>query len=247
LERGGVTLEGILSARRNPASLAGYLELHIEQGPRLANTGVDIGVVSGIVGIASIRMIFTGQSDHAGATPMDSRQDAGLGASAFQLAARQIVMQQFPGCVMNVGAVSYEPGAFNIVPAKAQLSLEFRSPDAEQLRDLETALLDQAHRTAQDYGLGVIFELLNRHQPAPLSQEVQQAIFTEAAGLGLTTISMPSGAGHDAQSLASLCPAGMIFVPSIGGASHSNREFTRWEDCLNGANVLLQTALRMAG
>jgi N-carbamoyl-L-amino-acid hydrolase len=246
LARAGLTETGLLTARRDPASLAGYLELHIEQGPRLADAQVDIGVVTGIVGMASYRLAFVGRADHAGTTSMADRRDAGLGAGAFALAAREVVMGDFPGCVANVGDMRFAPGAFNIIPAQVALALEFRAPEPALLRRLEEVLMERARTEAQRFGLGLEVERLGWLDPAPMSEAVQRA-FAEAAGaLGLSHVPLFSGAGHDAQSLAGLCPVGMIFVPSVGGASHSPREFTRWTDCLNGANVLLQAALRVA-
>jgi beta-ureidopropionase / N-carbamoyl-L-amino-acid hydrolase len=138
------------------------------------------------------------------------------------------------------------PGAFNIVPARAELALELRSAEPESYAQLEAALLETAKAEAARFGLGLELEFLNRHQPTPLSPLAQQAIRQAADSLGLSHMALASGAGHDAQSLAPLCPAGMIFVPSQDGASHSPREFTAWEDCLNGANVLLHAALNMA-
>ena len=246
LARAGLSEDGLFTARRDPASLAGYLELHIEQGPRLYEAGVAIGVVSGIVGIASYRLAFSGRANHAGTTPMAARRDAGLGAAGFILAARALVMEAFPGCVANVGMLRLDPGAFNIIPGRAELALECRAADANTLERLQARLLESAAQEAARYGLALEVTPVGRDAPAPMSQPVQQAILSAAADLGLTTQSMPSGAGHDAQNLAMVCPTGMIFIPSVGGISHSPQETSRWEDCLNGANVLLGAALRLA-
>jgi N-carbamoyl-L-amino-acid hydrolase len=246
LARAGLTEAGLLTARRDPASLAGYLELHIEQGPRLADGQIDIGIVTGIVGMGSDRLTFVGRADHAGTTSMGDRRDAGLGASAFALAAREVVMDDFPGCVANVGDMRFTPGAFNIIPAQVALALEFRAPEPALLRRLEEVLMERARAEAQRFGLGLEVERLGWLDPAPMSDAAQRAFADAADALGLRHIALFSGAGHDAQSLAGLCPAGMVFVPSVDGASHSPREFTRWADCVNGANVLLQAALRMA-
>ena len=246
LAEAGLNEAGLLAAARPPGALAGYLELHIEQGPRLLQASAAIGIVEAIVGISSYQLTFTGRADHAGTTPMSDRLDAGQGASAFNLAARQLVLDNFPDCVVNVGQMSFTPGAFNIVPQTATLALELRSPDPANLQNLETALLERAQREAVARGLGLEIKFLGRHQPTPLSPLARQAISAACDRLGLTHILLTSGAGHDAQMLASLCPAGMIFVPSQEGASHSAREFTEWQDCLNGANVLLQAALLMA-
>jgi beta-ureidopropionase / N-carbamoyl-L-amino-acid hydrolase len=247
MKRAGLTEESMLSAARPKESLAGYLELHIEQGKRLERAGVDIGIVSAIVGIWSYRLSFLGRADHAGTTTMDDRLDASLGASAFTLAARKLVMEEFPNCVVNIGKMDFAPGAFNIVPARVDVSLEFRSPDEEEFKRLDAALLLLANTEATRFGLELKVEFLGRHSPSLMSDAVQNA-FTEACDdLGLSHVSLTSGAGHDAQSLAELCPVGMIFVPSVEGASHSPKEFTKWEDCVNGANVLLQAVLRLAG
>lgn len=247
LARSGLSEAGLFTARRDPASLAGYLELHIEQGPRLYEAGVDIGVVSGIVGIASSRLVFSGHANHAGTTPMTKRKDAGLGAAAFILAARQLVLDQFPGCAANVGALHLEPGAFNIVPGRAALALECRSIDPDQLEQLQTSLLEQACRDAEAFGLRLEVIPLGVHAPALMDSRAKQAIQEAAVELGYSTQAMASGAGHDAQNLAPVCPTGMIFIPSLDGISHSPGEKSRWEDCINGANVLLRAALRMAG
>ncbi len=247
LERAGLSEAGVFTARRDPATLAGYLELHIEQGSRLFQSGVDIGIVQGIVGIASFRLVFTGRANHAGTTPMADRRDAGLGAASFTLAARQLVMDYFPGCVVNVGSLHLEPGAFNIVPGRAELALECRAIESGELERLQAALLAAARREADAFGLGLDVITLGVHAPAPMNQLVQQAIQEAAANLGLSAQVLPSGAGHDAQNLALLCPTGMIFIPSVDGISHSPLEFSSLQSCLNGANVLLGAALRLAG
>jgi hydantoinase/carbamoylase family amidase len=246
MERAGLAEESILSAARPKESLAGYLELHIEQGKRLERAGSDIGIVSAIVGIWSYRLTFIGRADHAGTTAMADRRDASLGASAFALAAREIVIQDFPNCVVNIGRMEFAPGAFNIVPARVELSLEFRSAQEEEFRRLDSALLERAREEAKRFGLEIQVESVGRHSPTLMSEEIQQVLAEACDELGLRHVSLTSGAGHDGQSFDGLCPVGMLFVPSKDGASHSPREFTEWEDCANGANVLLQAVLRLA-
>src|SRR5512146_395592 len=247
LQRAGLTEPGILRAARPSGSLAGYLELHIEQGKRLERLGRNIGIVSAIVGIWSYRLSFLGRADHAGSTSMQDRRDAALGAAAFTLAARQLLMRDFPDCVVNVGRMEFAPGAFNIVPARVDVSLEFRSPDSGEFEKLNKALLTAAQEQADRYGLGLDTADLGRHDPCPMDSVVQQAMTAACEDLALSHVSLASGAGHDGQSLAGLCPVGMLFVPSVDGASHSPREYTAWPDCVNGANALLQTVLRLAG
>ncbi len=246
LSRAGLTEEGLLMAKRQSHQTLGYLEVHIEQGSRLIEAGADIGLVTSIVGTNSYRLTFLGRADHAGTTPMDARLDAGQGASAFTLAARQQVMRNYPQCVVNIGSMTLEPGAFNIVPERACLSLEFRAHDEDTLDQLERALLELAEKEAQRFNLGLDIESVGAHQPALMSQQIQDVFHRAAKSLNLKTVPLASFAGHDAQSMASICPAGMIFIPSVDGASHSPREYTEWQDCVNGASVLLHAVLSMA-
>ncbi|MCP4542021.1 MAG: M20 family metallo-hydrolase [Chloroflexi bacterium] len=233
----------ILSAARDSTEIAGYLELHIEQGTRLIEMGAQIGVVTGIVGIRCFRVKFIGRADHSGTTPMDRRLDAAQGACAFSLAAREIVMADFSGCVTNVGNMKFEPGASNIVPEVVTVALEFRSGDEAMLDAMQAALLERALAKAQRFGLELETEAFENVVPAHTDERFRQTLSGACQTLGLEHALMSSGAGHDAQSLAHICPIGMVFVPSVSGFSHSSREFTQWEDCVNGANVLLQTVL----
>ncbi|CAG0965382.1 beta-ureidopropionase / N-carbamoyl-L-amino-acid hydrolase [Anaerolineae bacterium] len=244
IQRAGLTEEGMLNAKRE--SLGGYLEVHIEQGKQLVNAGKQIGIVTNIVGISAYRLTFVGRADHAGSTTMQDRRDAAQGASAFALAAREIVLQDFPGCVGNVGRMDFAPGAFNIVPAHVTVALEFRAPTEDEITRLDAALIERAKIEAQRFGLQLEIEFLGKHAPSPMSELAQNAIRDACDALDLSHIPLVSGAGHDAQSLVQLCPVGMIFVPSVEGASHSPREFTEWHDCVNGANVLLHAALQIA-
>ena len=244
--RMGLTEDGVLGARRDPATLAGYLELHIEQGPVLARAGIDIGIVTGITGASSFLVVFTGEARHAGTTPMDARRDAAVGAAAFVLAVREIVTRDFPGCVATVGDITTEPGSFNVVPGRATLRLECRSLEPDTLVALERALGEKARVAADELGLAVAVEQVGGSKPTATDDEVCTALTDAASALGLTTLRLPSGAGHDAQSLAGIVPSGMVFVPSVGGVSHDPAESTAWGDCVNGANVLLNAAVALA-
>ena len=246
LQRTNLTENGLFKAQPESASLAGYPELHIEQGGNLIEAQADAGVVTSIVGIASYQMTFIGSANHAGTTSMVSRRDASQGASAFTLSARELVIEKFPGCVVNVGDMHFEPGAFNIIPGCVVVSLEFRAPDEKTFIQLKESLLELAQTSATRFHLELETEFMGKHAPAPMSVDTQNAILAGANTLGLAAISLASGAGHDAQSLADLCPTGMIFIPSVGGISHSPKEFSKWQDCINGANLLLQTVLELA-
>jgi N-carbamoyl-L-amino-acid hydrolase len=198
------------------------------------------------VGIASYRLTFNGKANHAGTTPMEERRDAAQGAAAFILAVRERVLADFPGCTANVGLANLLPGAYNIVPGRAVVGLECRGADLLVFERLQGALLESARAEAVKFGLELEIEQLGRHLPAPMSPKVRQVIAAAARELKLDAIELPSGAGHDAQMLSAICPAGMIFVPSVDGISHSPHEFTEWQDCVNGANVLLKTVVKIA-
>ena len=246
LARAGVTTDGILAAARPPETLAGYLEIHIEQGTRLEASQTDVGIVTGMVGIWMYHVTFTGRADHAGTTSMHDRLDAAQGAAAFTLAARRVAMADFPTCVANIGQTAVTPGAFNIVPERVVVHLELRGSETEEVERLEATLAEEATRAAEAFGLQVEFQFLEAVYPTPMDERMQQALEDGAEGLGLSHRRLPSLAGHDAQSLARICPAGMLFVPSTGGFSHSPREFTAWRDCVNGANTLLHAVLNVA-
>lgn len=246
LERMGLTEDGFLAARRDPVSLVGYLELHIEQGPVLDRAQTDIGIVTGVNGSSSFLVVFEGEARHAGTTPMDARHDAALGAAGFVLGVRETVTRDFPGCVATVGDIATDPGSFNVIPGTARLRLECRSPDAAELEALGQALSRRAAAEASAWGLGVTVDPVGRSAPAPTDERVREALATAAITLGLTAMELPSGAGHDARALAAITPSGMVLVPSVGGVSHDPAEYTAWEDCINGANVLLGAAVELA-
>lgn len=247
LGRAGLTRAGILRASRAGEPLAGYLELHIEQGSRLVDTGKDIGVVTGMVGIWMYRVTFHGRADHAGTSVMTDRLDAAQGAATFCLAVRRTVLERFPDCVANVGRMTFAPGAFNIVPESVTTYMELRNQDPDRAQELEDALRAEAARSADLFGLGLDFVFQESVRPAAMDEETCHALEDAANRLDLSHRRLPSLAGHDAQSMARLCPAGLIFVPSVGGYSHSPREYTRWRDCLQGAETLLGAAGALAG
>ena len=246
LERVGLKESELFSARRDPSTLAGYLELHVEQGPYLEKTGHSIGIVEQIAGLSFYRLTYIGREDHAGTISMQARLDAAQGASAFTLAAREITLNQFPDCKVNVGYAKYTPGAFNIVPEKAEISFEFRAADMKTFLEMDQIFIKQARFAAEKYGLELQIEFLGKRDPIQMAAVPLDAIQEAVDKLGLSNKKLTSWAGHDAQALADICPSGMIFVPSVGGRSHSPEEFTRWEDCVNGANVLLHAVLGMA-
>jgi len=247
--RDGIRLLGgdpddISHARRSRGELAAYLELHIEQGGTLERTHTDIGVVEGIVGIHWWEATVTGVANHAGTTPMNQRHDALLAASELVLAVNAAATG-FPGRqVATVGRIRAEPGAPNVIPGKVVLSVEVRDLDAARIAAVFERIQTRATAIAQARGTTIEFrDLEATAMPALTDPRLQRIIDGAAHALGLTTMAMPSGAGHDAQDIAVIAPIGMIFVPSVGGISHSPREYTAPEDITHGVNVLLRAVL----
>ncbi|MFL5859477.1 MAG: M20 family metallo-hydrolase [Solirubrobacteraceae bacterium] len=246
LTRMGLSEQGLRAARRDPQSLAAYLELHVEQGPVLEQEGVDIGVVTGIRGNMSFEVTLTGEARHAGTTPLAARRDAGHGAVLAAQAVWDVTAEEFPGCVANVGDIRLEPGAFNVVPGRARLGFECRSVDPDELDRLAARILERVSDVADECRLDDEVRRAGHWPPAATSPHVRTAVRGAAEALGLSWMEMPSGAGHDAQVLAEVVPAGMLFVPSAGGISHGPSEHTERSDCVNGANALLGAALALA-
>jgi N-carbamoyl-L-amino-acid hydrolase len=222
-----------------------YLELHIEQGGTLERDGIPVGVVEGIVSIDRHEVTVTGFANHAGTTPMTERRDALLAASHLTIAVRQIISAEPGRQVGTVGRLDVIPNAPNVIPGSVQLTIELRDLSPEKLTRLAELIRRRAAEIARDTQTAIEFTSSNHSAPANAALEVQRAIEGTAARLGLASQRMPSGAGHDAQMMAQLSPMGMIFVPSIGGISHSPLELTSWDDCARGADVLLGTVLEM--
>jgi N-carbamoyl-L-amino-acid hydrolase len=232
-------------ARIAPGSFHCYLELHIEQGGNLDKAGIPIGVVEGIVSIDEYDVEIHGFANHAGTTPMPERRNALLAAAKLIEAVQEIVTREPGRQVGTVGRLAVYPNASNVVPGLVKQSIELRDLSADKIARLGLEIRKQAQHIARETNTEITIEKLENDPPALATPEIQFQIEHSAAKLGLKTMRLPSGAGHDAQMMAKLGPMGMIFVPSVGGISHSPKELTRWPACTNGANVLLQTILSM--
>jgi len=242
----GGTPERISEARRSKGSFAVYLELHIEQGGRLEKEKMDVGVVEGIVAIDRYDVEVRGFANHAGTTPMPERQDALVAASQIVIAVNDIVRRDPGRQVGTVGQLNVTPNAPNIVPGVVKLVVELRDLDAAKIKRLGEEIQAKAREIAAHTNTQIDFRPASHHDPALATPEVQTSIEAAAGKLGLKHMRLPSGAGHDAQAMATLGPMGMIFVPSKGGISHSPKELTTWEDCARGALVLMHTVLDWA-
>ena len=235
----------IMAAIRPRGAHHCYLELHIEQGGTLERHGIPVGIVEGIVSVDRYEVTVAGFANHAGTTPMADRQDALVAASHLTIAVNQIVTAEPGRQVGTVGRLDVTPNASNVIPGVVRLVIELRDLSPEKLTRLADSIRRRAGEIAGETKTSIEFTSFNRSPPANATVEVQQAIERSAGRLGLPSQRLPSGAGHDAQMMAQLSPMGMIFVPSVRGISHSPLEFTRWDDCAHGADVLLGAVLEM--
>jgi N-carbamoyl-L-amino-acid hydrolase len=235
----------IETAIRGKGTWHAYVELHIEQGGTLDKAKIPIGIVEGIVSIHRYDVVIEGFANHAGTTPMGERQDALLAASGLTIAVREIAQSRQGRQVGTVGRIEVEPNSPNVIPGRVTLSVEFRDLSEAVLRELGDQVRARGAAIAKQTNTRINFTLASTNVPAMATKGIQDAIGRSADAMGLKTMRLPSGAGHDAQQIAKLCPMGMIFVPSVAGISHSPKELTSWEDCVNGANVLLRTVLAL--
>lgn len=245
ISRIGGNPERIAEARRERGEVSAYLELHVEQGRILYDQGIQIGVVEGIVGIHQYDVTIEGFANHAGTTPMDIRKNAMLTAAEIVLTVDRVVKSKPGRQVGTVGRLIVEPGAPNVVPGLVSLTVELRDLDSAKIESLWEEIRGEIDRLAEKHDTPAHYELAHTNDPALSDPQIRELIAATADDLGLSRIHMPSGAGHDAQALAMICPVGMIFVPSVEGISHSPKEFTEPEDVVNGGNVLLQTVVRL--
>jgi N-carbamoyl-L-amino-acid hydrolase len=239
--------ERLVEAQRPAGSIAAFLELHVEQGAILDTDGQDIGVVEGIVGIMRWNVVVEGMTNHAGTTPMDRRRDAMVAAARFIDAVHTTALEMPGSQVATVGRIDVEPGAPNVIPGRVTLSLEIRDLAMEKIEHVFESVRSRAAAIATDTGASFSFDRFYVSEAAPTDPRIRDAVAASADALGLVSLSMPSGAGHDAQSMAHLGPVGMIFIPSVKGISHAPEEFTAPEDVTHGTDVLLRTLLALDG
>lgn len=237
VRRAGIDPDRVVEARRPQGDLAAYLELHPEQGGRLEESGIPIGVVDGIVGIRRYAVTFHGYANHAGTTPMEQRQDALVAAAPFILAVRSTVIVH--RIVGTVGTVRVEPGASNVIPGQVELSVE--------IRGMDEGVLDAAESDLRNLAQGSGAEFTPISGKSAVSSDPWLVLEIEAAchEAKLPFVRMSSGAGHDAMCMESITREAMLFVPSRGGVSHSPDEYTSPEHCAAGARALLAALLRI--
>jgi hydantoinase/carbamoylase family amidase len=246
LTRAGINPEHVQRARRAPADLAGYIEVHIEQSWRLERAKIDIGVVTGVVGRSSYQFTFHGQAGHSGTTSMRERKDALQGAALFITRAHELVRDHYPEGVINCGNVEVKPGTRTIIPSEVQVITECRHVNEAILGEMERVLIDLAHECAQACRLTVTSERFGHIATAMMAYPVIDAIEKACDQLGASHIRLASYASHNAQVMSTFTESGMLFIPSVNGISHNPAEFSRWEDVVRGTNVLMHAILNLA-
>jgi N-carbamoyl-L-amino-acid hydrolase len=236
-------LAGRPLAKLDPARHRAFLEAHIEQGPRLIEAGLDVGAVSGIVGLRRRRVTFHGQADHAGTTPMAMRRDAGAAMFAFAVAARDTLLAAgSPDSVCNIGVVSVKPGAANVVPHEAVIVVEFRDLSTEVMDRMDAALQALTAQRDGEGGVRVDSAIIGVIEPTTMDERLIAGFERAAAAEGASSLRLQSGAGHDAMIVGRRIPAAMLFAPSLGGRSHHISEDTDEADIRRALRVYASAA-----
>lgn len=223
-----------------------FVELHIEQGPVLEKTNVVIGAVTGVQGISWQEVTITGQSNHAGTTPMSMRRDPSFVAAKIAVFLRDLADRYAGHQVCTVGKIDLFPNLINVIPAKAVLTLDVRNTEEEVLLQAEREIADYIASLALEENVAITSRQLARFEPVVFHPQVIDLVESAAMALAPSVTRMPSGAGHDAQMFARVCPSAMIFVPSVEGISHNPAEFTSPQDLVLGANILLQVLVDLS-
>ena len=239
----GGNMSRVYQAGRGRDELAAYFELHIEQGPTLHQSSTPIGVVTGITGRWVYGVEVTGTANHAGTTPMSARHDALVSASRLVLAVQSLASELEICRVGTAGNIQSYTNAVNVIPGRISLGVEFRDVDMDALSAADAEFRLRAAAIATADGVSIDIQRFENTESAPIKPKMQELVAAAAAQTGLACQRLPSGAGHDAQAMAAITEAAMIFVPSVNGVSHAPDEFSTQEDCVNGAQVLLNLLL----
>jgi N-carbamoyl-L-amino-acid hydrolase len=240
------SIDSIAEAHKQRPAIETFLEIHIEQGPVLETENKSIGIVDNIAGKNYWVCQFLGETSHAGTTPIELRHDALLGLADFALKGTQYVATHHYGSMFTIGRVQVHPGAFSIVPGQVNFSMDFRSTSKQTLTELAKTLVSLANDVAATRGLQFSSQVMDETDPVTIPEKILNMMKEECEKLGYEHMTLPSGAGHDAQIVASVAEAGMIFIPCEDGISHSPEERIKWEDLEKGANLLLQLLLKLA-
>ena len=223
-----------------------YLELHIEQGPKLEAAGLAVGAVEGVFGMAWLEATIHGDADHAGPSPMHSRRDALVAASDVVGAVRRLSNRVADDVVTTVGELEVSPGSINVVPAEARLTVDVRSYDDDAVAELVERVEREVEAACEREGVTYDLEEIWRIPHTEFSPRVSQTVLDAATATGVDHQAMVSGAGHDATYLNEITDAAMVFVPSVDGKTHNEAEYTEWADALAGARIFAEATKRLA-
>lgn len=234
-------------ARREPGSVKAFLELHIEQGPVLERRGASVGIVDSVSGVVHWGVTLLGDANHSGTTPMEMRADAFAGAAEIAAQIPRMIREHgSEQSRITIGKIDLQPNFPHTVPGQADFSVIIRDSDVDVMRALCDAFLEALERACQSHKLRKAVVERSWLAPVALDPDLAQLLQQEAEALGLSCLVMPSGAGHDAQTMQSLCPSGLVFVPSRNGLSHAPGEWTDWKAVLDGARLMLRAVQRLA-
>lgn len=246
-EENGLDLEEVHLAMRFQDEIKAFVELHVEQGPVLEKQGKAIGVVSAIAAPIRFHVHVGGTADHSGTTPMDYRHDALLGGAEIALAVEKAALAELEhGTVGTVGVFSIEPGAMNVVPGAADLYVDIRGTNRGSRQRVADALITAVNDVAKARGLNIWMDKISEEEPVQMDNMIVAELRAICEEKGVAWLEMPSGAGHDSMNMASLCPTGMIFVPSKDGISHNPAEYTSIEQLMEGAEIMRAFMLKQA-
>ena len=246
VERLGGNVDRIYEVKRNMGDIHAFLEMHIEQGNNLYSSNTDVGIVEGIVGLKWWDVTVTGTTNHAGTTPMNQRQDALIAASKFILMVNETVNSYEGSQVGTVGRISAEPGVPNVIPGIVNLSLELRDLSSKKISIIYNNILENTKIIEQETKTKFSFSPIDATgDPALMDRRIINILTEVSDDLGYTSMLMPSGAGHDSQTMALIAPTAMIFAPSKDGISHSPKEYTDFEMLEKTTNVMLNTILKI--
>lgn len=244
----GLDAHAATGAKRDPSYVTAFLELHIEQGPVLESSGQPIGIAHSVTGVRNLRVTLTGKANHSGTTPMELRADAFAGLAIVGAAVPEVIAGSGgPNTRVTIGKVDLHPNFIHTVPGGAEFVINIRDTDPSVIEAVKEAMEAVIHDAAGRNGLGVKIVEQSRIAPVSLDDELQKVLHEEAGRLGFDARSMPSGAGHDAQTMQALCPSALMFIPSRDGVSHSPEEWSDWADIEKGANLMLAALVRLSG
>ena len=246
VERLGGNVDRIYEVKRNMGDIHAFLEMHIEQGNNLYSSNTDVGIVEGIVGLKWWDVTVTGTTNHAGTTPMNQRQDALIAASKFILMVNETVNSYEGSQVGTVGRISAEPGVPNVIPGIVNLSLELRDLSSNKISIIYNKIIENTKIIEEETKTKFTFSPIDATgDPALMDRRIINILSKVSDDLGYTSMLMPSGAGHDSQTMALIAPTAMIFAPSKDGISHSPKEYTNFEMLEKTTNVMLNTILKI--